>query len=59
MTFEQEIIGSPDYFHTDSFDNIINYRLNKVKEEFKRFGAKGEKNVFSERGVTKKIHKCL
>jgi hypothetical protein len=121
MTFEQEIIGSSDYFHqdrngwkawcethlelitksfcddmktmtrenqryfgdwvdfyghidvgyylgtrfvrfmmeTDSFDNIINYRLNKVKEEFKRFGAKGEKNVFSERGVTKKIHKCL
>jgi hypothetical protein len=44
---------------TDSFDNIIKYRLDMVKEEFKRFGAKGEKNEFSERGVIKKIHKCL
>ena len=25
---------------TDSFDNIINYRLNKVKEEFNRFGKR-------------------
>ncbi|SEQ48133.1 hypothetical protein SAMN02910369_01871 [Lachnospiraceae bacterium NE2001] len=35
---------------TDSFDNIIKYRLDMVKEEFKRFGAKGEKTcIFQKR----------